>query len=175
MAKLTAKQIRFVEEYLIDLNGTQAAIRAGYSPKAARQQAARLLTNAAIEDLISEKKNERSERTKIDADYVLKRLFELESFDLSGMFDDDGRMLPPELWPEGAGRVIGGVTTTKTILPGGRGDEDGEIETKSIRTESRARLLKLMGEHVDVKAYDKTVKVEVPKVVKRYLGKAASS
>jgi phage terminase small subunit len=47
-AKLTAKQARFVEEYLCDLNATQAAIRAGYSPKTATVQGSRLLTNAKV-------------------------------------------------------------------------------------------------------------------------------
>ena len=50
MAKLTAKQQRFCDEYLIDLNATQAAIRAGYSPKTAAQAAARLLTNVKVQE-----------------------------------------------------------------------------------------------------------------------------
>ena len=65
------RQIRFVEEYLKDLNATQAAIRAGYSEKTARSQGARLLTNVDIEEAIQKAKEERSERTKIDQDYVL--------------------------------------------------------------------------------------------------------
>ena len=68
------RQIRFVEEYLKDLNATQAAIRAGYSKKTARSQGARLLTNVDILEAIQEAKKERSKRTKIDQDYVLTNI-----------------------------------------------------------------------------------------------------
>ena len=68
------RQIRFVEEYIKDLNATQAAIRAGYSKKTARSQGARLLTNVDILEAIQEAKEERSERTKIDQDYVLTNI-----------------------------------------------------------------------------------------------------
>ena len=54
MAKLTPKQFRFADEYLIDLNATQAAIRAGYSPKTANEQGARLLANVSIQEYIAE-------------------------------------------------------------------------------------------------------------------------
>ena len=76
---LTAQQEAFCLEYIVDLNGTKAAIRAGYSESCARQQASRLLSNANIQDRIAELKEERSKRTKIDADWVLtsaKRVFD---------------------------------------------------------------------------------------------------
>jgi phage terminase small subunit len=69
---LNPRQQRFVEEYLVDLNGKQAAIRAGYSPKTAEQQASRLLSNAKVKLEVAAATEKRSERTQIDADYVLK-------------------------------------------------------------------------------------------------------
>lgn len=74
---LTAKQARFVEEYLIDLNATQAAIRAGYSEKTARQSGAENLSKPDIAEAIAEAQAKRSERTKIDADYVLRQAVKL--------------------------------------------------------------------------------------------------
>lgn len=74
MAKLNAKQKRFVKEYLIDLNGTQAAIRAGYSPKTANEQAARLLANVSIQEAIQEEMKKREERTDITVDRVVQEL-----------------------------------------------------------------------------------------------------
>jgi len=71
MSKLTPKQSRFVDEYLVDLNATQAAIRAGYSAKTARATGQENLTKPAVADAIQERMNDRSERTKIDADFVL--------------------------------------------------------------------------------------------------------
>jgi phage terminase small subunit len=73
---LNAKQSRFVEEYLIDLNATQAACRAGYSVKTAAEQASRLLTNVNVANLIAERMADRAERTEITQDYVLKSIFE---------------------------------------------------------------------------------------------------
>lgn len=76
MAKLTAKQQRFVEEYLIDLNATQAAIRAGYSKNSARQIGDENLAKPAIAEAVQAAMNERSQRTEIEADYVLSTIQE---------------------------------------------------------------------------------------------------
>lgn len=73
---LPARVLLFVKEYLIDLNGAQAAIRAGYSEKSAKEQAARLLTNANVKALIEAGMAERSKRTEITADYVLTTIVE---------------------------------------------------------------------------------------------------
>lgn len=71
---LTDKQRRFVEEYLVDLNATQAAIRAGYSAKTASSQGERLLRNAEVRAAVSAGQKARSERTGITADRVLAEL-----------------------------------------------------------------------------------------------------
>ena len=73
-AKLTEKQQRFVEEYLIDLNATQAAIRAGYSAKTADQQGSRMLANVKVQQAISVAMAERSKRTGINQDRVVLEL-----------------------------------------------------------------------------------------------------
>jgi len=75
--KFTAKQMMFIEEYMVDLNATQAAIRAGYSEKTACAQASRLLTNVNILARIEELKKTRAERLNLDAYWVLKRLMEI--------------------------------------------------------------------------------------------------
>ena len=71
-ANLSSKQQRFVDEYLIDLNATQAAIRAGYSQKTARQIGSENLSKPNIQEAIAFAKRERSEATKIDAEWVLR-------------------------------------------------------------------------------------------------------
>lgn len=75
MAKLNARHKRFVTEYLVDLNGTQAAIRAGYSPKTAAEQAARLLTNVKVQEAIQEAMKKREERTEVKVDRVVLELW----------------------------------------------------------------------------------------------------
>lgn len=73
---LPPRQQRFVEEYLLDLNATQAAIRAGYSAKTADVQGSRLLGNAKVAAAIQAAKSARSARTAITQDWVLERLRE---------------------------------------------------------------------------------------------------
>lgn len=72
--KLTIKQETFVAEYLVDLNATQAAIRAGYSAKTAQEQGSRLLSNVMVQKLIQERMSQRSKRLEITADYVLNTI-----------------------------------------------------------------------------------------------------
>lgn len=69
---MTPKQAAFVREYLIDLNATQAAIRAGYSEGTAKQQGSRLLTNVDVAQAISEAQAERADKCDIDALWVLR-------------------------------------------------------------------------------------------------------
>lgn len=75
--KLTAKQERFCEEYMVDMNATQAAIRAGYSEKTARQIATENLAKPALMDCIAGLKAEISAKTLVDAEYVVKGLLEV--------------------------------------------------------------------------------------------------
>lgn len=81
--KITKKQKLFIEEYLIDLNATQAAIRAGYSEKSARVHASKLLTNANIQECLSEKMNERSKNAEVNAEKVLNELSSIAFADLT--------------------------------------------------------------------------------------------
>lgn len=77
MAELTLKQKRFVEEYLVDCNGTQAAIRAGYSERTAEKIAANLVVKSGIQAAIEKGMKAKQKRTRLDADWVLKRWEEI--------------------------------------------------------------------------------------------------
>lgn len=72
--KLTAKQQKFIDEYLIDLNATQAAIRAGYSKRTANRIATENLSKPVIQEKIQESMNQRQERTKITQDMIVQEL-----------------------------------------------------------------------------------------------------
>lgn len=82
MPKLTEKQKRFCEEYLIDLNATQAAIRAGYSKKTADRIANQNLKKLDVQLCLKELMEQRSSRTQITADTVLSELYEIASADV---------------------------------------------------------------------------------------------
>ena len=91
-AKLTAKQQQFIAEYLIDLNATAAAVRAGYAKGSAEVEGHRLLRNANIAKEIASKRLERSSRTQITADYVLGKLQEVAERCMQGeaVYDREG-------------------------------------------------------------------------------------
>ena len=72
--KLTAKQAAFIHEYLIDLNGTQSAIRAGYSKKTANEQSTRLLANVHIRAAVDKALKKRANKSEISAQWVLDSL-----------------------------------------------------------------------------------------------------
>ena len=74
VAKLNERQERFCNEYLIDLNATQAAIRAGYKEKTAYSMGQRLLKNVEVQNYIQERKQDRVERTEITQDMVIREL-----------------------------------------------------------------------------------------------------
>lgn len=145
MASLTAKQARFVEEYLIDLNATQAAIRAGYSEATARSIGAENLTKPDILEAIIEAQAKRSERTKIDADYVLQRLVAIDQMDVLDIMDDKLQMRPLSEWPQVWRQFINNVESIEL--------SDGEGWLKKIKWPDKVKNLELLGKHVAVGAF----------------------
>jgi phage terminase small subunit len=103
MAKLTAKQKRFCDEYLIDLNATQAAIRAGYSNKYANTNASKLLQITTIKEYIDARMAEKESELIADQDEVLRYLTSVLR----------GESQSTELVVEGTGE---GCSEARTIL-----------------------------------------------------------
>lgn len=91
---LTDKQEMFCREYLIDLNATQAAIRAGYSERTAHALGCENLTKPDIQNRIAELKAQRNEQVNIDATYVLRRLVEIDQMDVLDIMTDDMSIKP---------------------------------------------------------------------------------
>ena len=105
---LSPKQEQFCREYMVDLNGTQAAIRAGYSPRSANVIAAENLAKPSVRSRIAELKGVREQRTDITADRVLKEYAKLAFFDPRKLFDEDGNPVRiTELDDETAAAVAG--------------------------------------------------------------------
>ena len=146
---LTAKQQAFVNEYLIDLNATQAAIRAGYSKKTANEQASRLLKVSKVKQAVAEAIAARSERTGIDADWVLTRLAGEATADLAELYDEDGTLRPiadwPLIWRQG---LVSGLDVDEEFKDG---EKLGQV-TK-IKLSDRIKRIELIGKHVDVQAF----------------------
>jgi len=147
--KLTNKQQCFVDEYLIDLNATQAAIRAGYSEKTARQTGTENLSKPVIAKAIDAATRKRSERTKIDADWVLKRLANEAEADMSELYNDDGSIKKIHDWPlvfrQG---LVSGMDVDEITVAGVKIG----VTTK-LKLSERIKRIELIGKHVDVQAF----------------------
>jgi len=137
---LTPRQARFVGEYLLDLNATQAAIRAGYSPKTANEQGARLLAKVSIGAAVAEGQTETAERLQITRDDLIRRLMEIANLDVSSIVNEHGNMLPVSEWPEAVRRSIAGMETVE--LP----NADGVVAVvRKIRLEARGQQIERVG------------------------------
>lgn len=151
---LTAKQQQFVSEYLVDLNATQAAIRAGYSAKRADAIGYDLLRNTGVASAIHDAKQARAERTEIDADWVLKRLARDATADLADLYDDQGSLRPvkdwPMVWRTG---LVAGVETVQERTGAGADGEPAFVTVRKIKLLDRTKLVELIGKHVDVGAF----------------------
>lgn len=161
MTKLSPKQQQFVAEYLIDLNATQAAIRAGYSRKTAHSQGPRLLENVEVEAAINAAKLARSTVTKIDANWVLERLAEESQADVADLYSKEtGDLLPvhewPKIWRQG---LVAGIEID-ALYDGVGADRVRIGETKKVRLSERIRRLELIGKHVAVNAFQEQVAVK---------------
>lgn len=156
---MTAKQQRFVDEYLKDLNATQAAIRAGYSARTAEWQGPQLLGKPHVAAAVREAQARRSRKTGIDAAWVLNRLGQEADADLADLYDDTGGLKPihewPKIWRQG---LVQGIDVEE-LFEGGGEDRRQIGVVKKIRLESRIKRLELIGKHVGVQAFQENVKV----------------
>lgn len=109
MPKLNDRQRRFCDEYLKDLNATQAAIRAKYSSKTAGQIGERLLRNVEVAKYLKERMADREKRTEITQDMVLREFARIGFFDPRKLFDETGRPLPISQLDDDTAAVISGV------------------------------------------------------------------
>lgn len=141
MAKLTPKQARFVEEYLIDLNATQAAIRAGYSPRGADVQGTRLLANARIRSRVDELIAERSRRTGINQDRIIRELARIALLDPTKLADMDSASIL-ETATEDDRAVIQSVKVKQIPTQEGMGVE------REIKFADKIKALELLGKHL---------------------------
>lgn len=143
--ELTPKQSRFVDEYLVDLNATQAAIRAGYSEKTAYRTGADNLKKPQIAEAIQERMNRRSERTEITADFVLQ-----------GIAKNIRRCEQGEVVRDKAGELVMVETEDGELAPMWRYDATNALKGY----EMLGRHLKLFTDKVDIDT-SKPITVEI--------------
>lgn len=146
---LTPKQERFVQEYLIDLNATQAAIRAGYSQKTASETGYENLRKPQISEKIQEAMKERSERTAITQDMVLKELAKIGFSDLRKALTSNGALIDTQDWDDGFAGAVASVEIVKR--QSGEYDDDGKPimdHVHKIKTWDKVSALDKLGKHL---------------------------
>ena len=135
---MTQKQKRFIEEYLIDLNATQAAIRAGYSPDTAKSIGSENLTKPDIQARIARAMAERSRRTGVNADRVVMELAKIAFVNAKDVIDSDTATVRPDALPEDTAAIQS--VKVKTF------GEDG-LE-REIKMADKLKALELLGRHL---------------------------
>ena len=135
---MTKKQKRFIEEYLIDLNATQAAIRAGYSPDTAKSIGSENLTKPDIKAQIAKAMAERSRRTGVNADRVIMELAKIAFVNANDVIDPKTATIKKGALPEDTAAIQS--VKVKTF------GEDG-LE-REIKMADKLKALELLGKHL---------------------------
>lgn len=142
--QLTPKQARFVAEYLIDLNATQAAIRAGYSPRTAKSVGSENLTKPDVAAAIATKQGQQLARAELTADMVKDRLRLLAFQDVRALFDEAGNLRPIATLGDDAAAIVAGFEVIKKNAAAG----DGVIDTvHKVKVIDAVKPLEMLAKH----------------------------
>ena len=158
MAKLTEKQRRFVDEYLIDLNATQAAIRAGYSVKTAKDIGCQNLAKLNIQQAISEKMAERSKRTGVNQDRIVLELAKIAFVNAADVIDSDDATIK-------AGATADDTAAIQSVKVKVIPTKEGEGVEREIRLNDKLKALELLGKHLGMWNDKLDVNLNIPVVI----------
>jgi len=180
MKKLEPRKRLFIHEYLVDLNGTQAAIRAGYSKRGADVQAVRLLRNARIKAAIARVMKRREKKLEITADKWLRELAILGFSDLADYIEinaDTGaiRAKAFEEMPETKSRALESIQEDRIVREDAKGEQSIVNEKIKFKLHSKIDALKTIGQHLgflkDKVEHSGEIKAQVIFVMPRPNGK----
>ncbi len=143
--KLSKQYKKFCLEYLVDLNGTQAAIRAGYSKRTADRKAYQLLRIVEIQKEIDRLIKKLSDKTEVTIQRVLEELARIAFLDPKDIFDKDMDLLPLSEMSEDARRAIAGIETITSTSQKGNG-----YTTRKVKLINKDRALELIGRHLEM-------------------------
>ena len=143
---LTPKQTEFVHQYLVDLNGKQAAIRAGYSAKTAESQASQMLSKLKVQDAITVARAELREKYELTPEKVVAEMMKV-AFARMGVYlsyDAEGtvHLVPSDALPEGADAAIQEVTSLTVYT------EDAERTTLKFKLHNKLTALEGLAKHL---------------------------
>lgn len=165
----TGKPRIFCEFYISDngLNGALAARRAGYSAKSSAATAYRLINDPLCQTYIAKLRKERCDRLKVDSDYVLQRLYDMDQMDIIDILNDDMSLKPISQWPQVWRKALSGAEIADLFE--GEGDARKVMGVlKKIKWIDRLKNLELMGKHVDVGAFaERVIEEDAASLAKR--------
>ncbi len=144
---LTVKQARFVEEYLVDLCATNAALRAGYSPRSSKCIGHELLGKPAVALAIAAAKRRRSERTELSQDIVLQEAARVALSDPRKFYDADGNLRPIHELDDDTAAALAGIDVEQ-IYEGQGGDRAVVGQVRKIKRYDKVRALELLMRHM---------------------------
>lgn len=145
--RINARQARFVTEYLIDLNATKAAVRAGYSEKSAEKIGSRLLGNPGVSAALSEKQGQRLKRRDITAERVLDEIAKIAFLDPRKLFTSDGSLVPIHELDDDTAASVAGLEVNE--LSEGEGDQKHAFGLqKKVKIADKLRGLEMLGKHL---------------------------
>ncbi len=155
---MTEKQKRFCDEYIIDLNATQAAIRAGYSPHTAKDIASQNLAKLNILAEINKKLAERSKRTGVNQDRVVRELAKIAFVNAADVIDDRDATVKPTATDDDRACI---QSVKVKIMDG----DKGSVEEREIKLADKVRALELLGKHLGMFKDKLDVTANVPVII----------
>lgn len=149
MSELTDKQKKFCEEFLIDFNGTQAAIRAGYSKKTAFVQASRLLSNAKVSEYLDVRRQRIMNKLEISQERTMQEIGRIAFSDIRKLFNENGELLPFKDLDEDSASVLASVETEELFE--GTGKERHSIGvSRKIKLHNKVSALEMLAKHFKI-------------------------
>jgi phage terminase small subunit len=145
--ELAPRRAQFVAEYLIDLNATRAAERAGYSPKTAYSQGQRLLKNVEVQGAIQAAMDKRATKLEITADRVLQEIAKLAFFDPAAFFEDDGSLKRIQDLDAHTRMAIAGIEVVE-LFEGSGEQKHAYGLLKKVKLADKGRNLERLGRHL---------------------------
>jgi phage terminase small subunit len=145
--KVTERQRRFAKEFPVDLNATQAAIRAGCSERSAHVTASRWLKNAKVAELIDAELKARAARVEVKQDEVLRELLRVAKADLRQLFDERGALKPVGEWPDEVAAFVSSIEVEELFE--GRGEDREHVgQVRKVKLWPKVQALELLGKHL---------------------------
>jgi phage terminase small subunit len=157
---LTANEILFCKEYPVDFNGTQAAIRAGYSKKTAAEQASRLLRKVKVQLYIQAQFKKTADKLEITKERVMQEMANIAFSDVRKLFDDNCKLENIKDLPDEVAAALSSVEIDELFAYG----DGGKVQigvTKKVKLWDKVKALEMFAKHFKIYTDAPTIKTNI--------------